>query len=53
MTAVPGQAVHYDGAATWLRAGSIVAAAGEERLSRTKRDARLPRAAIRDCLEEA
>lgn len=43
---------YHDSSAALLRDGELVAAAQEERFSRVKHDARLPRHAIRYCLEE-
>jgi carbamoyltransferase len=46
-------AYYHDSAAALVEAGSIVAAAQEERFTRRKHDARFPRGAIRYCLREA
>ena len=46
-------ALYHDSAACLLRDGEIIAAAQEERFSRKKGDARLPKNAIRWCLHEA
>lgn len=46
-------AYYHDSAAALLRNGRIIAAAQEERFSRTKHDARFPRQAINYCLSEA
>jgi carbamoyltransferase len=46
-------AFYHDSAACLLRAGTIVAAAQEERFSRKKHDANFPRAAVEYCLAEA
>ncbi len=43
--------LYHDSAACLVRDGNIVAAAQEERFSRKKHDARMPRNAIRWCLE--
>jgi carbamoyltransferase len=45
-------AFYHDSAAALIDDGQIVAAAQEERFSRRKHDARLPRQAIRYCLDE-
>lgn len=46
-------AFYHDSAACLLKEGEIVAAAQEERFTRTKHDARFPCEAIKYCLEEA
>ena len=46
-------ALYHDSAAVILRDGDILAAAQEERFSRRKHDAGIPRNAIRYCLHEA
>ena len=46
-------AFYHDSAAALVVDGRIVAAAQEERFSRTKHDARFPRHAVRYCLEQA
>jgi carbamoyltransferase len=46
-------AYYHDSAAALVRDGAIVAAAQEERFTRTKHDARFPAHAIRYCLAEA
>ena len=46
-------AYYHDSAAALLRDGEILAAAQEERFSRTKHDARFPARAIRWCLDHA
>ncbi|HUF21578.1 MAG TPA: carbamoyltransferase [Burkholderiales bacterium] len=46
-------AFYHDSAAALIDGGEIVAAAQEERFSRTKHDARFPRQAISYCLEQA
>ncbi|MBX7199771.1 MAG: carbamoyltransferase [Rhodospirillaceae bacterium] len=46
-------ALYHDSAAALIDGGRIVAAAQEERFTRKKHDARLPRAAIASCLEIA
>jgi len=46
-------AYYHDSAAALLRDGEAVAAAQQERFSRTKHDARFPADAIRYCLDEA
>ncbi len=46
-------AYYHDAAACLLRDGRIVAAAAEERFTRSKHDRRLPKRAIDFCLEEA
>lgn len=46
-------ALYHDSAACVIREGEIIAAAQEERFSRKKGDARLPRGAIKWCLTEA
>lgn len=43
-------AYHYDSAACLLRDGTIVAAAQEERFTRSKGDAWFPRHAVEYCL---
>jgi carbamoyltransferase len=54
MVAVLGVSAHYhDAAAAIVVDGRIVAAAQEERFSRTKHDASLPRRAMAYCLEAA
>jgi carbamoyltransferase len=54
MKAILGiSALYHDSAAALLIAGSIVAAAQEERFTRTKRDAGMPTHAVRYCLEAA
>jgi carbamoyltransferase len=54
VTAVLGiSAFYHDSAAALVVDGRIVAAAQEERFSRVKHDARLPRGAIDYCLREA
>src|SRR5437899_12605025 len=45
-------ALYHDSAACLVRDGDIIAAAQEERFSRKKHDARIPRNAIAYCLEE-
>jgi carbamoyltransferase len=45
-------AFYHDSAAALVVDGQIVAAAQEERFSRTKHDARFPRHAVRYCLEQ-
>ena len=45
-------ALYHDSAAALIRDGEILAAAQEERFSRKKHDARIPRHAIAWCLEE-
>jgi carbamoyltransferase len=45
-------AFYHDSAAALVEDGSIVAAAEEERFSRTKHDARFPDAALRYCLNQ-
>src|SRR5437899_6825876 len=46
-------AFYHDSAAALVRDGEIVAAAQEERFSRTKHDERFPAAAVAYCLREA
>jgi carbamoyltransferase len=46
-------AFYHDSAATLVRDGEIVAAAQEERFTRSKHDARFPRQAVSYCLREA
>jgi carbamoyltransferase len=46
-------ALYHDSAAALIRDGEIIAAAHEERFSRKKHDARVPRNAIAWCLEQA
>ncbi|NDB70531.1 MAG: hypothetical protein EB015_21490, partial [Methylocystaceae bacterium] len=46
-------ALYHDSAAALIDGGRIVAAAQEERFTRKKHDARLPRAAIASCLDIA
>ena len=46
-------AFYHDSAACLVRDGTILAAAQEERFTRTKQDAGFPGHAIRYCLEEA
>jgi len=54
MTTILGiSAFYHDSAAALVRDGEIVAAAQEERFSRTKHDLRFPRHAIDYCLAEA
>jgi carbamoyltransferase len=54
MTAILGiSACYHDSAAALVRDGRIVAAAQEERFSRTKHDSSFPAAAIAYCLREA
>jgi carbamoyltransferase len=54
MTAILGiSGFYHDSAAAIVVDGRIVAAAQEERFSRTKNDARFPSAAIEYCLHEA
>src|SRR5450830_703551 len=45
-------AFYHDSAAALLIDGKLVAAAQEERFSRTKHDARFPKSAIAYCLQE-
>jgi carbamoyltransferase len=53
MTAILGiSALYHDAAATLLVDGEVVAAAQEERFTRKKHDDRIPREAVRYCLEE-
>ncbi|MFG0334668.1 MAG: carbamoyltransferase, partial [Maioricimonas sp. JB049] len=54
MTAILGiSAFYHDSAAALVVDGEIVAAAQEERFTRTKHDAGFPRHAVDDCLEQA
>ena len=54
MTAILGISAYYhDSAAALVRDGRIVAAAQEERFSRTKHDPSFPAAAVAYCLQEA
>jgi carbamoyltransferase len=54
VTSILGISAYYhDSAAAVVRDGRIVAAAQEERFSRKRHDARLPRQAIEYCLREA
>ena len=54
MTRILGiSALYHDSAAAFVEDGRIVAAAQEERFTRTKHDASFPANAIRYCLEEA
>ena len=46
-------AYYHDSAAALVRDGRVIAAAQEERFSRTKNDARFPSGAVRFCLEFA
>ena len=46
-------AFYHDSAAALVRDGQIVAAAQEERFTRTKHDARFPQQAVEYCLREA
>ncbi|MGD8312653.1 MAG: carbamoyltransferase N-terminal domain-containing protein, partial [Gammaproteobacteria bacterium] len=46
-------AYYHDSAAALVRDGEIVAAAQEERFSRSKHDARFPGQAIASCLSQA
>ena len=46
-------ALYHDSAACLIRDGEIIAAAQEERFSRKKGDARIPKNAMRWCLKEA
>ncbi len=52
ITVLGVSALYHDSAAALVRDGAVVAAAQQERFSRTKHDAAFPLEAIRYCLEE-